>query len=96
MATKIIWSEHAREDLDAIFLSLLDFSESYAKEWITKVFSNLELLETFPEMGRMVPEKEVRFLREIIVWKYRVLYTYLNQEITVIRIVHSSRPLSKI
>ncbi|WP_336912476.1 type II toxin-antitoxin system RelE/ParE family toxin [Runella sp.] len=96
MATKIIWSDHARHDLDTIFLSLLDFSESYAQEWIKKVFSNLELLETFPEMGRMVPEKEVRFLREVIVWKYRVLYTYLNQEITVIRIVHSSRPLGKI
>ena len=49
-----------------------------------------------PEMGRIVPEKEIRFLREVIIWKYRILYTYLNQEITVIRITHSSRPLGKI
>jgi toxin ParE1/3/4 len=96
MATKIIWSDRARQDLDTIFLSLLDFSEPYAQEWVKKVFSNLELLETFPEMGRIVPEKEIRFLREVIIWKYRILYTYLNQEITVIRITHSSRPLGKI
>lgn len=31
MATKVIWSDHAREDLDEIFLSSLNLSELYAK-----------------------------------------------------------------
>ena len=96
MATKIIWSDKARDDLDGIFLYLSDFSEDYAMQWSNKVFEDIESLEIFPEMGRIVPEKEVTFLREILVWKYRILYTFLNHDITIVRILHSSMSIRKI
>ncbi len=67
MAAKIIWSEPARNDIDEIFFGLHNFSENYAQNWIEKLFLEVDRLEIFPEIGRVVPEKEVSFLREIIV-----------------------------
>jgi plasmid stabilization system protein ParE len=96
MAAKVIWSDPARDDLDAIFLGLYSFSENYANSWIEKLFLDVDRLETFPEMGRIVPEKEVSFLREIIVWKYRVFYIYFDNEVRIVRLQHSSKPLGKI
>ena len=92
----VIWSEDANKDIDEIFYGMTLHSDAYAQNWADELYRHLDLLTAFPEMGRIVPEKEVRFLREIIVWKYRILYTFLNSQITIIRVVHSSRPLGKI
>ncbi|GAB4041836.1 type II toxin-antitoxin system RelE/ParE family toxin [Spirosoma jeollabukense] len=56
----------------------------------------LGLLESFPEMGRKVPEKEVSYLREILVGNYRLLYIFLNNTITIIGVRHQAGHLGKI
>ncbi|WP_159474035.1 type II toxin-antitoxin system RelE/ParE family toxin [Dyadobacter sp. 3J3] len=93
---RINWSEEARQDLDTIFLGLNSESLSYSKKWINDVFSKIELLEKFPNMGRTLPETRLISIREIPVGKYRVIYNVAKDNvIEIMAIRHSSRPLSE-
>ncbi|MEZ4902036.1 MAG: type II toxin-antitoxin system RelE/ParE family toxin [Spirosomataceae bacterium] len=93
---KIVWSIEANKDIDEIFYEMTLYSDVYARNWADNLYKNLELLEKFPEMGRIVPEKEIHFLREIIVAKYRIIYLITEEQLKIVRVQHSSIPLGKI
>jgi len=94
---RINWSEEARQDLDTIFIRLNSESLSYSQKWINDVFSKVELLEKFPNMGRTLPETRLPSIREILVGRYRVIYNVAKDStVEIMAIRHSSRPLSEI
>ena len=76
MVEKIIWSSKSRDDLDEIYLSFSEYSEKYANQWVERLFSKLELLEKFPEMGLIIPEKEINFIREIFIGNNKLAYSF--------------------
>lgn len=47
-------------------------------------------------MGRMVPEKDIHFIREIFIGDYRLIYSYQNGAINLLTIVHMASQLGKI
>jgi toxin ParE1/3/4 len=58
-----------------------------------RVFHTVDRLSMFPESGRVVPEREDRHVREIIVQQYRVLYRYDGRDVEVVAIYHGARRL---
>lgn len=52
---KITWSNLALDDLRDIFDYVAQDSEKYADRLMDKIIRRVDLLATFPEMGRMVP-----------------------------------------
>ena len=93
----VIWSNEARQDLDAVFLRLNLESKSYSQKWIDEVFKKIELIEKFPNMGRKVPEVKINSIREIFAGSYRILYNIAkDNSIEILTIRHSSRPLSEL
>ncbi len=64
------------KDLDTISEYIEKDSEYYAKIIVQKIFSAVKQLENFPQMGRMVPEKQDPTLREILFRNYRIVYKY--------------------
>ena len=94
--TEITWREEAREDLRDVLNYLSRSSLRYMQEWGELLDHKLAFLASFPEMGRMVPEKDIKDFREISVGRYRVLYIYLNKVITIVAIRHMSSLLGKI
>jgi toxin ParE1/3/4 len=96
MVEKIIWTAKSRNDLDEIYLSFSDYSEKYANQWVDRLFAKLELLEKFPEIGVIVPEKELSFIREIFVGNSKLAFSYLNNQVTILRIVHKGSPFGKL
>ncbi len=96
MVTEIVWTERSKEDFKDIVHFLMKDSDILAENWVYKLEHDLELLKKFPEMGKMNLEKEVSFIREIFVGKYRVVYSYLENKITILLIRHINRPLGKI
>ncbi|WP_266367594.1 type II toxin-antitoxin system RelE/ParE family toxin [Tellurirhabdus rosea] len=92
----IAWSDEAKETTRDIYAKLLEESSVYAENWLTELEHKLELLEQFPEMGRQVPEFGLSFIREVFVKKYRLVYSYLNQNITIVAIRPMGRPLGRI
>jgi toxin ParE1/3/4 len=89
------WSVQAIDDLSGIEDYLRASSANYAELVVDELLAKVELLAKFPEMGRVVPEMNLPALREIIVKNYRIVY-YLSfqDEVEIVTIRHSSRPLN--
>jgi toxin ParE1/3/4 len=79
-----------------MFSIIFTLSLAYVDNWSNELTKKLSLLESFPEMGRKVPEKELSHLREILVGNYRLLYIYLLDMITIIGVRHQASQLGKL
>jgi toxin ParE1/3/4 len=92
---KINWTEPALEDLEAIQAYIARDSGFYARQFIERIFDATAKLESFPEIGRRVPEAEDRSdIRELIFQGYRIIYLIQPKHITIITIIHGSRDLA--
>lgn len=91
----LIWEDRACEELRDISGYLFDFSSALADEWTDEIAKKVDLLLQFPEMGRIVPEFQLSFVREVFVKKFRLIYTYQNSTICVVAIRSMGQPLGK-
>ena len=73
MAITIRWSPEALEDIESIANYIERDSPNYAKSVVEKIFDKAELLEEFPELGRVVPEFNDPVVREIFIYSYRFI-----------------------
>ena len=88
---QISWTKKSLKDLRAIndYISL--DSSFYAARFISKLISRVDQLVEFPESGRMVPEKNVHEIRELIEGNYRIFYRLQKEKITILRIHNAAR-----
>jgi toxin ParE1/3/4 len=88
---QISWTKKSLKDLRAIndYISL--DSSFYAVRFISKLISRVDQLIEFPESGRMVPEKNVHEIRELIEGNYRIFYRLQKEKITILRIHNAAR-----
>lgn len=77
-------------------MSLSEDFEKFANQWVERIFSKIELLEKFPKIGAIVPKKEISFIRETYLENFKIAYSYFNNQLTIIRIVHKGSPFGKI
>jgi plasmid stabilization system protein ParE len=56
MAYQVVWSPTALEDIEAIASYISRDSVSYAGTVVTRIINSTRNLETFPLVGRIVPE----------------------------------------
>lgn len=92
----LIWADKAKEQARDIYSYLHDGSTTYAASWADEVERKLDNLHLFPEMGRIVPEFSVSFIRKVFAGRYRVVYTFQNYIITVVSVRSMQQPLGKI
>ena len=71
---KVIWTEGALKDLDEIADYIAKENPDAANRLVRRIFDRVDLLETFPEVGRWVPEFAERVHRELVVAPCRVVY----------------------
>lgn len=91
---KLIWTYQAINDLSDIGDYIAENSEKYAKLTIEKLFEKTNLLKTFPQAGRIVPEKNEENIRELIEGNYRIIYEIVSpNQINILTIYHSARNL---
>jgi toxin ParE1/3/4 len=93
---KIIWTTQAWDELAEVNDHFSNFSEKYANFLVDSILNSANNLENFPNLGRTVPEANLVNLREVLVEKHRIVYFYHKKldEIQILTIRHSSRPLS--
>jgi addiction module RelE/StbE family toxin len=89
----ISWTEQAIDDVEKICEFIARDSPGYAKIFAHKVYSSVDRLRKFPRSGRIVPELEIRSVREIIFGNYRIIYRIKKSEIDILTVYHSSRIL---
>ena len=89
---EIRWSAKARKDLRQIHSYIANDSVFYADRFIIKILKRVDVLESFPLSGRMVPEKNDETIRELIEGNYRIFYKVAHDKsIFVLRIHHSAK-----
>lgn len=93
---KLIWADKAKESARDVYSYLFEGSATYADSWADEVDGKLNQLILFPEMGRIVPEFNVSFIREVLAGQYRIVYTYQNETMTVVTVRSMVQPLGKI
>lgn len=92
---QIIWTESALSDLDVIAEYIALDKPSAAIHLVQKVFSSIERLQQFPELGRKPPElKKSRYL-EIIVNPCRIFYRVEGEKLYILYVMRSESKLRK-
>lgn len=93
MAFQIIWSEQARDDLQAIVLFIAQDNPTVAESFGYRLMSKVDVLAQFPQIGRGVPEENDETIREIILRPYRIIYKVLAEKrvVAIARIWHGAR-----
>lgn len=91
---KLIWTDQAINDLGDIGDYIAENSEKYAKLSVKKLFERADILKTFPQTGRVVPEKNDENVRELIEGNYRIIYELVSADhINILTVYHSARNL---
>ena len=90
---RIIWSPNASDDLESICEYIAIDSKYYARLFAKQVIKAIERLIVFPESGRIVPEYNLRNIREIIYQNYRIVYRVKSETVEIVTIVHGARLL---
>src|SRR5215204_2228524 len=93
MAYKLTWSPAARDDLRDILVFIARDSRQRAEAFAYRLISETDKLQSFPEIGRVVPEHDTETLREIIVRAYRIVYRVNHQtkSVEIARVWHAAR-----
>ncbi len=93
MDYQVVLSPSARADLRDIVRYISFDAPDRAIEFGLFLISRTRLLAQSPELGRVVPEFEDAFIREIIVRSYRVVYRLDDSGhlVEVIRFWHAAR-----
>jgi toxin ParE1/3/4 len=91
---KLIWTDQAIDDLGDIGDYIAENSERYARLTIQKIYERTEILKSFPQAGRIVPEKNEENVRELIEGSYRIIYEIVSEQlIYILTVYHSARDL---
>ena len=90
---KLIWTEPALADLEAIYDFIAKDSEYYARSFLEEIIQQPEKLIDFPEMGRIVPEADSNDIRELIFQNYRIIYQLDDEIIMLLTVIHAKREL---
>lgn len=90
---RIRWTPQAAEDLDSIATYIAADSPHYAQLFVMKVLNAVNRLESFPRIGRIVPECNDPIVRELLLGSYRIVYRLKDDAAEILTIYHGSRLL---
>ena len=93
MDFKIVWTLRSREDLHNIATFIAKDNPAAALKLGDLIFARVDTLEKFPELGRIVPERNQPNIREIVVKNYRLVYRVHQKEkfLEILRVWHGAR-----
>ena len=90
---KVLWTDAAVAQLEAIHDYVAQTSPEYARRIVDRLTKRSIQIGVFPFSGRMVREYELNEVREVIEGSYRIIYLIKEDEdqIEVLAVIHSSR-----
>lgn len=92
---RVIWTEPALEDVEAIRDYIAKDSIVYAKRFAVKLIEAPRRLQQFPESGQMVPEFNDVGLRELLYGMYRIIYRIREKDCFIVAVIQGRRDLAK-
>ncbi|SEM44984.1 addiction module toxin, RelE/StbE family [Syntrophus gentianae] len=90
---RILWSPLAVDRVAEIAEYIAADNPSAAENWVNTVFEKVEELKKFPEIGRVVPEIDIKSIRELIYGNYRIIYRVEKTRLSVLTVRHGKQIL---
>jgi addiction module RelE/StbE family toxin len=90
MSVKIVWTEHARQDLREIFTYIAEENPSAARSLLAEIKERAVLLQSNPQLGRA---GRVDGTRELVVVDTHFILPYRlkGQQIQILAVFHGRR-----
>jgi toxin ParE1/3/4 len=92
---RVIWSPLARDQVVQAVAAIAAERPPAALRWFEEVVQKTAALESFPDMGRMVPEVRRTSIREVLVAPYRLIYRRGRTELVILALRHCRRSLAQ-
>jgi toxin ParE1/3/4 len=86
----VVWTPHARDCLESILEYIASDSPPAAAKVLEVVLAAAESLAEFSDRGRVVPELRSSLIREIFVYRYRLIYRTSTDLVEVLAILHGA------
>lgn len=91
---EITWAPSSLKDIKSIAEFIANDSVQAASNMVALFFEKAKILERYPLIGKPVPEIKVKYLKEILVSRYRIIYEIISQdEVHILSVHHQSRLL---
>jgi len=89
---EISFAESAFQDLkDILHFYNEQKSPQVGEIFVAKIIKDIELLKLQPDMGRIVPEFELDYLKEFIRPSFRMVYHHNSNHVRIIRVWKSEK-----
>ena len=93
MVQKIEWTEQSRNDLYKIKEYIAADSLFQAERIIKLIYSHVQKLTSYPEIGMVIYRSEEYLVRRILIKNYRLIYTFHSDTIFIPSVQHQSQEL---
>jgi toxin ParE1/3/4 len=90
---KVVWTTEAFRKLDEIESFIAQDTPKRASAFIDLLLEKGDLIGSFPDMGRIVPELSRSEIREILVGNYRIVYRRTAAHIEILTVFEGHRSL---
>lgn len=90
---RLRWAPQALDDIEAICTYIARDSDYYARIFAQQIIERVSTLESFPGVGRIVPESKREHVREIRHGNYRIVYRQIAEVVEILTVHHSARLL---
>lgn len=92
---KVIWTKSALNNLDEIADYIALDKPSAANNLVTKILTNVDNLEQYPDLGRNPPEFNKTKFRELVIPPCRVFYSLEGNEVYIVHVMRSEQQLRR-
>ena len=92
---RVIWSFQARRQLGEALEYIARDSQQGAQQVLQEALSAAASLATLTERGRVVPEVAHPAIREIFVFRYRLIYEIGEGEVHILAFLHGAREFAR-
>ena len=84
---EVVWTRAALDCLDEILATIAEDSPKMAQRAFLVFESNAESLSDLANRGRIVPEVDSTTIREIFVYRYRLIYQISSSEVRILAVI---------
>jgi plasmid stabilization system protein ParE len=88
---EVVWAESARDALDEVIEYIARDSRQAAVQVLEEALRAGGSLATLAERGRIVRELNDPTIRELLVFKYRLLYEVEDHRVLIVAFLHGAR-----
>jgi plasmid stabilization system protein ParE len=92
---RVDWTPEARRTLEEVLEVIAADSAEGASRVLEQAFSAAASLATLADRGRVVPELADSAMREIFVYRYRLMYRVTPTAVQILAFVHGARDFER-